>query len=95
MLIKAIVTMYTALETCKIPNCIMANGKQVAEGYIACPRNIKLGTKIQIEEIGEYECGDRTNLKYNGRFDIFAGFDKVDYINALKFGKKKLKIIVK
>lgn len=48
----------------------MANMKIVHKGAIACPRNLKFGTKVKIDnEI--YICEDRTNKRIDGIFDIW------------------------
>lgn len=80
------VTAYSELETCK-SNCIMASGKKAYIGAIACPRNINLGTRVVIDNIS-YICEDRTNVKYNGRYDIFYGYGESAYNQAIKYGIK-------
>jgi hypothetical protein len=72
----------------------MANGKRPVAGQsVACPRNIKFG--IQIEIMGKvWTCGDRTHLRYDGRFDLFLGYDEQAYQSALQFGKQTLEIII-
>ena len=92
--IRAIVTAYTAIETCAKSNCIMSNGHNAKVGYIACPRELPLGTKVLVMG-NSYECGDRTALKYNGRFDIFMGYTQEDHNRAIKFGKRELWITIK
>ena len=53
--------------------CINSAGKRAVIGDYACPRDIKLGSRIRID--GEvFTCNDRTNLKYNGRYDKFMGY---------------------
>ena len=54
--------------------CIVASGlnacKETDKNIIACPRRYPFGTKILIA--GKiYVCEDRTNVKYDGIFDIF------------------------
>jgi 3D (Asp-Asp-Asp) domain-containing protein len=63
----------------------MASGKNVYSGAIACPRNIKLGTKIEINN-KIYTCEDRMNKRYNNNVDIFM-WSKSE---ALNFGRQKL-----
>lgn len=57
----AIVTQYSYEDSCHNVvegKCLMASGKPVYVGAVACPRNLKLGTEVQIE--GEtYRCEDR------------------------------------
>ncbi len=69
----------------------MANGQYPFIGAAACPRNIKLESRIRIAGLGDYVCGDRTSRKYNGRFDIFStGTQK----EMMQFGKKLLDVKV-
>ena len=82
-----IVAICTAFCPCKIccgplAKGITASGKFPAQGRtIAVPRNIPLGTKIEIA--GKlYIAEDRTARKYDGRFDIY--FDSHEM--ARKFG---------
>jgi 3D (Asp-Asp-Asp) domain-containing protein len=63
----------------------MASGKNVYSGAIACPRNIKLGTKIEIND-KVYTCEDRLNIRYKNNIDIFM-WSKSD---ALNFGRQNL-----
>ena len=69
----------------------MANGEYPYVGSVACPRRIKLGTKVIINN-KTYACNDRTSLKYDDRFDIFT---EDSYEEAMKYGiqKKKIKIL--
>ena len=59
----------------------MASGKRVYEGAVACPRNIPLGTKVEING-SSFTCEDRMNIRYTDRFDIF----KDSKAEALQFG---------
>ncbi len=68
----------------------MANGKYPQVGSVACPRNIHLGTRVRIENI-VYSCDDRTNLRYNSRFDIFSTGTKQE---MMRWGKKRLNVKV-
>jgi len=83
----ATVTAYTDLETCT--NCITASGDKPFIGGIACPRNIPLGKKVMINGT-IFQCSDRTNLRYNGRYDIFFGMGIDAYNKAIIFGKRKM-----
>lgn len=95
--IRAIVTMYSGVESCHYPGCPMASGKRAYVGAVACPSKYKFGTKIKIGE-GVYTCEDRTASwiqKRNGpTFDIFAGYDLAAYRKAIHFGKVKTTIEV-
>ncbi len=62
---------------------VMASGKEVYDGAIACPRNIELGTKVEIGGI-EYVCEDRTHFKNDGTFDIW----QQDYDVAIEWGRR-------
>lgn len=88
------VTAYSEVDSCHYPNCTMASNKRAYVGAIACPRSIKLGTKVNIEGLGDYTCEDRTAEKYDGRFDIFMGYKEEAHIKALAFGKQTKKIII-
>lgn len=61
---RAVQTRYGRADSCHFPGkngeCLTAIGRDTKEGTtVACPRNIKLGTKIHIEGIGERVCHDR------------------------------------
>lgn len=91
--IKAEVTMYSGIESCHYEGCPMASGRRAYVGAVACPRKYPLGTKVEIGG-NAYVCEDRTALRYDGRFDIFAGFGREDYQRALRWGIKTLEIKV-
>jgi len=67
---RAIVTAYNpTVEQCDSDPTIMASGRTVYEGAIACPSWFDFGDKAEID--GEsYTCEDRTATKHDGRFDI-------------------------
>lgn len=84
-----IVTAYSPKEGCDDPECIMASGKRVYEGAVACSRAIPLGTKIKVA--GKiYTCEDRLAKRFDDRVDIF--FE--DYNEALRFGRQYLPVAV-
>jgi 3D (Asp-Asp-Asp) domain-containing protein len=69
---------------------IMADGKRVHAGAIACPRRIKLGANLRI--LGAtYTCEDRLAPKFDDRFDIWFPNCR----QAIIYGKQKrdIKII--
>lgn len=66
---------------------IMANGERVHSGSVACPREWKLGTKVEINKT-IYTCHDRLAKKYNNRIDIWMP----KCSDAIKFGKQKLTV---
>ena len=89
VVVRAIITAYSKEETCPHEECITASGKVATTGFVACPRAVKLGTTIEI--LGkEYECADRTSLKYDGRYDIWHD----NYSEAKEFGIKNLEIVI-
>lgn len=65
---------------------VMASGKMVYIGAIACPASMKFGTKIEVRGVGEFTCEDRMNSRYDEHFDIF----KMTKDEAFKFGRKTL-----
>lgn len=90
-LVNAEVTMYSAIESCHYENCVMASGKRVYIGAVACPRKYVFGTEVEIDG-ARYTCEDRTAIRYDGRFDIFAGHLYEDYDRALKWGIRTMEI---
>ena len=90
--VYAILTKFTNRpeETDDTPN-IMASGKRVYIGAIACPANLPFGTTIEID--GKiYTCQDRMNLRYRNKnhFDIF----EFNLTEAINFGRQKKQIII-
>jgi 3D (Asp-Asp-Asp) domain-containing protein len=88
---NAIVTAYCCCSLCCGPKAagIAANGKPPVEGLtIAGPRSIPLGTRVYIETIGWRTVTDRTAKRFDGRFDIYFR----NHADAVKFGKRKLKV---
>lgn len=88
-IVVADVTKYTSRETCPDRPCIMASGVEAYEGAIACPRGVKLRS-IAVIDSKVYVCHDRTNLRLNGRYDIFTS----DYDEAIKWGVRSKNIII-
>lgn len=84
----AVVTGYSAIETCKGTNCHMSNGKKAYVGAAACPRRIPFGTLVSIDGIGVVRCEDHTALWTEGRFDVFFGYSQADYQAAKQWGKR-------
>lgn len=87
----ATVTAYSELDSCSNFKCIMANGESASEGSIACPRKLKLGSKVEILGV-VYTCSDRTALKFDGRYDIWMGRGKEGHDRSIKWGKRKLEV---
>jgi hypothetical protein len=88
-IVVADVTKYTPKETCPDRPCIMASGKEVYSGAIACPRALKLRSIAVIDGL-VYKCEDRTDKRLEGRYDIFT----YDYDEAIQFGKQKKTVII-
>ena len=93
--IQAWVTAYSEIDSCHTgSSCLMASGNKAYIGAIACPRNIKLFTRVSVD--GKiYTCEDHTALFIDGRFDIFIGYGQESYDKAIEFGKqpKRIEII--
>jgi|SRR5580692_9184928 3D (Asp-Asp-Asp) domain-containing protein len=82
--LQGIVTAYTSSR-----NDITASGAHASDGVLACPRRYPFGTGFKIE--GKiYVCQDRSNSKYDNRFDIW----KPTKIAARAFGKRKLAVFL-
>ncbi len=65
---------------------IMASGKMVYLGAIACPRSVALGSVIELKNGKRYTCEDRMNIRYTNNFDIFV----LTKGEAFSFGRKSL-----
>ncbi len=87
---EAVFTSYSAGDG-YTPGTIMASGKTVYEGAIACPRDITLGTVIEVKGYGTFTCEDRKSLEHNGEFDIYS--ESIE--EAIQFGVKNLEWRVK
>ena len=88
--IVATVTAYSSTrgQTDRHPT-ITASGRQVRNGFVACPRRYPFGTKVRID--GKiYRCEDRLNSKFDDRFDIW----KPSSSAARSFGKRELEVEV-
>jgi 3D (Asp-Asp-Asp) domain-containing protein len=79
-----------ASQTWGDPN-LMASGRRVFEGAIACPSWLEFGTIVEING-RQYVCEDRMNIRYrNGNyFDIFL----YSYQEAKQFGRQSLPVII-
>jgi 3D (Asp-Asp-Asp) domain-containing protein len=84
------ITAYSEIDSCHYPNCAMANGKRAEYGYVACPRNIKLGTQYQIRGLGYFVCGDRYAKRLGDRLDVFLGYGFNNYQRALDWGVQRM-----
>lgn len=91
--ITAEVTAYSEKDSCHYENCAMANTEPAHEGAVACPRNIALGTKIEL--LGRiYTCKDRTAKYLDGRYDVFMGYGEKAHEEALQFGLQELTVTI-
>ena len=93
-IITAVTTAYSEIDSCHYKGCLMANTKPAHAGAVACPRDIKLGTKIEIDG-KEYTCEDRTAKRYDGRFDIWMGYGEESHSKSLSYGIKNKQITIK
>jgi len=88
--ITASVSGYTASpdETDDTPD-IVASGKKVAIGMVACPSRYAFGTEIEING-RKLVCEDRMNLRYRDKnnFDIFFASKS----EAYAFGRQELQV---
>ena len=81
-------TRYSAIDSCHYEGCPTAIGKRPTEKTIACPRDWKLGTNVEID--GKmYQCHDRYNADLPDRLDIWTGWDKEAYNEALNYGNRQ------
>jgi len=87
------ITMYTSRveETDSTP-CISADGTDICKvDYNVCATNaFPIGTKLNIDKLGDCIVKDRMNKRYKERVDWYA---KMDLTRALSFGKQNLKVI--
>lgn len=88
---EAYVTAYSSVESCWDERCTMASGKSAYVGAVACPRDLRLGSKVKIDDV-TYVCEDRTARRYNGRFDLFMGYGPKAHGKAINWGIVKLKV---
>ncbi|MDA3837241.1 MAG: 3D domain-containing protein [Nanoarchaeota archaeon] len=74
------------------PGIIMASGKEVYEGAIACPARLDFGTEIEVNG-NTYTCEDRMAKRFRdgNYFDIYQ--DNQD--ESLEFGRRQLAFIIK
>lgn len=92
--ISAEVTAYSELDSCHHKGCPMASTKKAYVGAAACPRSIPLGSTIVIKSIGTFICEDRLAKRFDHRFDIFTGYGKIAWQEAVAFGVKVLEVRV-
>jgi 3D (Asp-Asp-Asp) domain-containing protein len=73
------------------PGTVMASGKTVYVGSVACPRDMAFGTVIEVKGYGTYTCEDRKSIKHPDSFDIYSE----TIAEAKQFGVKNLEWRVK
>jgi len=82
-----IVTAYTA--HCDGCSGITASGRPPMEGVtVACPKSMKLGTWVDIENVGRRRCDDRGGAIKDKRLDLFIP----SYDAAVRFGRRELEV---
>ena len=85
---KVFVTAYT-LKECYHNKGKTASGEMVKTGIVAVSpdlerQGLKLGTKIEIGDLGTFVVKDRTSRKNRGNIDVYMN----SYKEALRFGRK-------
>jgi len=85
-IIEAEVTMYNPVAgQCDDTPNIMASGKEVYLGTVACPGYLAFGQKVRIDGI-VMTCEDRMGLRYrNGNYFDILGFN---YEEAMQWGRQ-------
>ncbi|MEK6879473.1 MAG: hypothetical protein AABY22_07700 [Nanoarchaeota archaeon] len=90
-ILEAVITAYSELDSCHYDDCIMASGIRAYIGAVACPRHIKLSTRVFIDGT-PYICEDRYNKDLSDRFDIFFGYGQDSHEKAKQFGVQKKEV---
>ena len=68
---------------------ITASGKKTVEGVtLSCPKNMKFGTKLYIEDVGVRECMDTGSAIVGKSLDLFIA----DLNRAQEFGRQRLEV---
>jgi 3D (Asp-Asp-Asp) domain-containing protein len=84
-----VVTAYSVGDDYTPSHGITASGERVKAGEtVACPRDIPLGTRVDIEGVGERVCEDRGGMIRNNRIDVYMTSERA----ALNFGKQTLDV---
>ncbi len=91
--IKISVTAYS-LKECYHNKGVTASGDRARDGIVAVSRDLerkglKLGTKIQIGNMGTFVVKDRTSRRKRANIDIFMPSHK----EALRFGRQKYTLV--
>ncbi len=90
--VMGVTTAYGMEDSCHYEGCPNASGKIPTEGTIACPRDIKLGTRVRITG-KEYVCEDRY-AKYLDGVRKLPTFDIFMLKGAAEFGKHIVEVEV-
>lgn len=86
-----VVTAYSVGDDYTPGHGITASGKPVEAGVtVACPRELPLGTRVEIDGVGERTCTDRGGKIKGKRLDVYIP----DIVDALEFGKQELSVRV-
>ncbi len=90
---KVSVTAYT-LKECYHNKGKTASGEMVKTGIVAVSpdlerKGLKLGTKIEINNLGTFVVKDRTSRRMRGNIDIYMP----SYKEALRFGRQKYSLV--
>jgi 3D (Asp-Asp-Asp) domain-containing protein len=89
---NAVTTAYCLCSLCCGGNGVTASGDVPVQGVtVAAPRSVPLGTVVWIEGIGRRVVQDRTAKRFDGRWDLYYK----THAEAVRFGKRRLKIVVK
>jgi 3D (Asp-Asp-Asp) domain-containing protein len=91
--IKISVTAYT-LKECYHNKGKTASGELAKTGIVAVSRDLerkglKLGTKIEISNMGTFEVKDRTSRRNRGNVDIYMP----SHTKALRFGRQQYTLV--
>lgn|SRR3990167_2477277 len=87
VIVEAVISHYSAIESCHYAGCPAASGVRPYVGSVACPRKYPLKTIVSIDG-KQYKCEDRTARSVDGRWDIFTGWDEEAHELAIKLGIK-------
>lgn len=93
------ITAYSEFDSCHYPDgkggCLNAYNETIQKGQIACPRNYKKGTMIEIDGLGKFKCMDKTaewvQEDLGMTFDVWIGYGQESYDEAVAFGNKQLR----
>ncbi len=92
--IEAVLTAYSSEESQTDSDpYIMASGKKVYDGAVACPRKYEFGWKVVIDG-RTYICEDRKNIRYESYTEKWIDVWFPTTEEALEFGIKKQVVII-